>query len=152
VRRHHAALAGHASHQALEHRPESVPHVRSAAAPIAFEQALRSLEDFLVYDGRVLAVVGLVLVSDLAEVDAVGEQLEQAVLVERPLPSSMSPSKRFSAGRSMLPPVNPPSSYLSGKQTQPSLFWLAMKASPASRWASRLLNSCSSPSSVLLRV
>lgn len=30
--------------------------------------------------------------------------------------------------------------------------WLAMYASPASRWASRLLNSCSRPSSVLFLV
>ena len=56
------------------------------------------------------------------------------------------------AGRSMLPPVKPPSSYLSGRQTQPSWAWLLMKASADSRWASRLLNSCSRPSSVLLRV
>ena len=35
---------------------------------------------------------------------------------------------------------------------QPSCFWAAMKASPASRWASRELNSCWRPSSVDLRV
>jgi hypothetical protein len=49
---------------------------------------------------------------------------------------------RFSAGRSMLPPVKPPSSYLRGRQIQPSAFWLAMYASAASRWASSELKSC----------
>ena len=39
-----------------------------------------------------------------------------------------------------------------GQRIQPSRFWLAMKASQASRWASSELKSCSSPSSLLLRV
>lgn len=38
------------------------------------------------------------------------------------------------------------------RAVHPSCFWLAMKASPASRWASRELKSCSRPSSLLLRV
>ena len=36
--------------------------------------------------------------------------------------------------------------------SQPSERWLRMKASAASRWASRELNSCSRPSSVDFRV
>jgi hypothetical protein len=52
----------------------------------------------------------------------------------------------------MFPPVKPPSSYRSGRQVHPSFFWLAMYASPLSRWASSELNSCSRPSSLLLRV
>src|ERR1700745_377877 len=39
-----------------------------------------------------------------------------------------------------------------GKHTQPSCRWLLMKASQASRCACSELNSCSSPSSVHLRV
>jgi hypothetical protein len=39
------------------------------------------------------------------------------------------------------------------RQADPPLaFWLAMYASALSRWASSELNSCSSPSSLLLRV
>ncbi len=41
----------------------------------------------------------------------------------------------------MLPPEKPPSSYRSGRQTHPSVFWLAMNASALSRWASSELNS-----------
>ena len=58
------------------------------------------------------------------------------ILAERPAspattstsPVSMSARSRFSAGRSRLPPEKPPSSYASGRQTQPSAFWLAMNA------------------------
>ncbi len=49
-------------------------------------------------------------------------------------------------------PEKPPSSYISRTRVHPSRFWLATKASQASRWASRELKSCSSPSSLLLRV
>jgi hypothetical protein len=52
----------------------------------------------------------------------------------------------------VLPPVNPPSSYRPGRATHPSPVWLRTYASPASRWASRELNSWSSPSSVDFRV
>ena len=64
----------------------------------------------------------------------------------------MSASSRFSAGRSMVAPEMPPSSYSSDRHTQPSCFWLRMNASQASRWASSELKSCSSPSSEDLRV
>ena len=67
-------------------------------------------------------------------------------------PASTSASRRFSAGRSALPPVNPPSSYRSGDRAHPAARWLATYAAPASNWTSRLLNSCSSPSSVDCRV
>ena len=45
--------------------------------------------------------------------------------------ASMSASRRFSAGRSMVAPEMPPSSYISGRHTQPSCFWLRMYASQA---------------------
>lgn len=86
---------------------------------------------------------------------SISERLSRSTLyttMQSIFPASMSASRRCSAGRSMLPPEKPPSSSWSGRQTQPSDFWLAMYASPASRCASRLLNSCSRPSSVLLRV
>jgi hypothetical protein len=66
--------------------------------------------------------------------------------------ASTAARSRFRAGRSILPPVYPPSSKWSVITCQPSCFWLAMKASDASRWASSELNSCWSPSSVDLRV
>lgn len=62
------------------------------------------------------------------------------------------PGDRRSAGRSRFPPVDPSASYRVGTTVHPSWAWLATKASPASRWAWRLLNSWSSPSSVDLRV
>jgi len=68
------------------------------------------------------------------------------------LPASMSAISRYRAGRSMFPPVNPPSSYWSGRQVQPSVFWLVIYASADSRWASSVLKSWSSPSSFDLRV
>ncbi len=43
----------------------------------------------------------------------------------------MAAKSRFSAGRSMLPPVKPPSSKRSGTNRHPCWRWLAMKASPA---------------------
>ena len=55
-------------------------------------------------------------------------------------------------GVQSVPPEMPPSSYWSRTSTQPSDRWLAMYASHASRWAWRLLNSCSSPSSEDFRV
>ena len=42
------------------------------------------------------------------------------------LPDSISAKRRISAGRSMLAPVNPPSSYLVARQTHPSCCWLLM--------------------------
>jgi hypothetical protein len=54
------------------------------------------------------------------------------------------------AGRSMVPPDTPPSSYRVAMAVQPSPAWLRTKASQAARWASRLLKSCSSPSSLAL--
>jgi hypothetical protein len=56
------------------------------------------------------------------------------------------------AGRSIVAPENPPSSYVFCRQIQPSCRWLLMKASHASRCACSELNSCSSPSSEDLRV
>jgi hypothetical protein len=57
--------------------------VRASRAAVALEHPLRPLEDLLVHDGGVLALVNLVLVSDLAEVEAVGQHLEEAVLAPR---------------------------------------------------------------------
>ena len=62
------------------------------------------------------------------------------------------PRSRCRAGRSIVPPEKPPSSYKVGKTVQPSCFWERMKAAQASRWASSELNACSRPSSDDLRV
>jgi type I restriction enzyme, R subunit len=64
----------------------------------------------------------------------------------------MSASNLAIAGLSRFPPVYPPSSYRSGRHVHPSCRWAATNASADSRWASSVLNACSSPSSVLLRV
>src|SRR6202162_2132009 len=64
----------------------------------------------------------------------------------------MSPSRRWSAGRSIVPPDKPPSSYAVLTSRQPSPVWLLMNASHASRCACSELKSCSNPSSELLRV
>src|ERR1039458_10181979 len=64
----------------------------------------------------------------------------------------MSASRRCSAGRSIVPPDRPPSSYAVLTSRQPSPVWLLMNASHASRCACSELKSCSSPSSEDLRV
>src|SRR6266446_6052777 len=64
----------------------------------------------------------------------------------------MSPSTRCSAGRSIVPPDRPPSSYAVLTRRHPSPAWLLMNASHASRCACSELKSCSSPSSEDLRV
>lgn len=61
-------------------------------------------------------------------------------------------NSRRRPGRSIVPPENPPSEYSVFRAAQPSCFWEAMKASAASRWASRELNSCWRPSVTDLRV
>ncbi len=66
--------------------------------------------------------------------------------------TSMSDRRRLRAGRSMVAPETPPSSYISGSAIQPSCFWLRIKASQDSRCASSELKSCSRPSSEDLRV
>src|SRR5271167_5260950 len=59
----------------------------------------------------------------------------------------MSASRRRSAGRSIVPPDRPPSSYAVLTRRHPSPAWLLMNASHASRCACSELKSCSSPSS-----
>src|SRR5712671_606211 len=66
-------------------------------------------------------------------------------------PAWISASSCCRAGRSIVAPESPPSSYPSDRHTQPSCRWLLMKASQASRCACSELNSCSSPSSDDLR-
>jgi hypothetical protein len=51
------------------------------------------------------------------------------------LPASTSAISRRSPGRSVFPPVNPPSSYRSGRTAHPSPAWLRNYASAASRQA-----------------
>src|SRR5678815_4588831 len=67
-------------------------------------------------------------------------------------PCSTASNNLLSAGRYMLPPEYPPSSYRVGSALHPSCRWLAMKAWQASRWASRELKDISNPSSEDLRV
>src|SRR5215510_15730865 len=56
--------------------------------------------------------------------------------------------RRCRAGRSVLPPEKPPSSYLALSRVQPAWAWLRIYACEASYWASSELKSCSSPWSV----
>jgi hypothetical protein len=70
----------------------------------------------------------------------------------RTLPACTSLSRRCRAGRSVLPPEKPPSSYLALRRVQPAWAWLRMYACEASYWASSELKSCSSPWSVETRV
>src|SRR5262249_2363924 len=66
VRGRHGAAAGPAVQQALEQRPEPIPHRRTARAAILTQALLYPLPDFRLDDGRLLAGVHLGLMADLA--------------------------------------------------------------------------------------
>ena len=71
----------------------AVLDVGPAGAAVALQKVLGAVEDLGVYDGRVLTVVNLVLVGDLAEVNPVCQQSEEAVLVERPAAHLAAPRR-----------------------------------------------------------
>src|SRR5262249_20865326 len=84
VRRSHGTATWHTVQQALEQRPEAVPHGRAAGAAVLAQALLDALPQFRLDDGRVLAGMHLGLVADLARIGHVAEQLVQASLGEGP--------------------------------------------------------------------
>ncbi len=79
----HRAAAGRAAHQALEQRAVLVTNVFAAAVAVAAQHGLHAPEQVLADDRVVLALVDLVVVADLPEVDDIRQHAEQCRLVER---------------------------------------------------------------------
>jgi len=71
-----------AEHQPLEQERHLAADGIGPLAPVGFEDGLDLIPQRLVDDGRVLALVPLFLVLDLAQVDAVVEQLVDQALID----------------------------------------------------------------------
>lgn len=62
---------------ALEQRPVLVPRVPAAGHPVELEVRLHASEEILVDDPLVLALVDMLVVAHLPDVDDIGQQLEE---------------------------------------------------------------------------
>ena len=80
VRRHGPPIA--AKHQPLEQERYLAADGIGPLAPVGLEDGLDLVPERLVDDGRVLALVPLLLVLDLAQVDAIVEHLVDQALVD----------------------------------------------------------------------
>jgi hypothetical protein len=79
----HRTVAGDAPQQPLQERPELVADRCATRSAVAPEGILNLLEDARIDDRRLFAIVDFGLVTHLAGVDDVGEQVVQGVAVER---------------------------------------------------------------------
>src|SRR5438552_13603950 len=82
--RRHRAATSHAMQQSLQHSTTVAARRPSAGTAVLLQEDLHLVPKSRIDDGRVLALVDLMLVSDLAYVQEIGEQVVQARLGEGP--------------------------------------------------------------------
>src|SRR5207247_8018814 len=80
----HGAVTSHATQQALQQGIGRAARHGSAGTAVLLEEGLDLVPKSDRHDGRVLAVMDIALVPDLAYVEDIGEQFVQARLGERP--------------------------------------------------------------------
>ena len=82
-----------AMQQPLQQEALRIPARTAAAATIPLQQRLHLLPCLCIDESRVFAIVDLVLVTHLADVDDVGQQAMQRGLADRPTAAVMACSR-----------------------------------------------------------